>query len=163
MTIGDEILRERLNLREQALMQQADSLDVKASILLVAVTFLAGHSMYLLSKPVTAFVRYDQWGSVLLQIVAGVMLALHLRIRTYSGETSEQFRTWRDEVVKTLGTSKPTKVEETLNLGIIDRAIERINEAVKINSSKALWIDGAYWITLIALAANLASTIALLI
>lgn len=163
MAIGDDILRERLNLREQILMQQADALDVKASILLVAVTFLAGHSMYLLSKQVCAFIRYDQFASVFFQMLSGVVLAWHLRIRSYKGETAEELGEWRDKVVSHFGSQQSPEIEAALNKGIVDLSLERISLAVATNKSKAASVEIAYWITLAAFFLNLAAVIALLV
>ena len=163
MAIGDEIIRERLDLREQTLSQQSDTLDVKASILLVAVTFLAGHSMYLLEKNIGQFIRYDQFLSVLLQVAAGITLAFHLRVRGYSGETSEELPEWRDEVVKAFGSLNVGQVEEALNEGLIKRAKERVKIAKEINDRKTGCLELAYKITLAAFVCNLAAAAALLL
>lgn len=162
MAIGDDILRERLNLREQQLMQQADALDVKASILLVAVTFLAGHSMYLLSKQATGFIRWDQFTSVLLQIVAGIILSLQLRIRTYKAEMTHQYPTWRNQIVEHHEGESREQVEHSLNEGIRTMSLERITDAAEINENKARFVNLAYWVILAAFFCNLAAIVPLL-
>jgi hypothetical protein len=163
MAAGDDILRERINEREQILMQQSDSLDVKASILLVAVTFLAGHSMYLLTGNHSGFILWDQRVSVVLQIVAGITLALHLRIRSYQGEKTQDYPEWRDQVTNHFGKDQTEQIESELNKGIITRALERLAEAEWINNSKAKHIARAYWITLIAFCCNLIALVALVL
>jgi hypothetical protein len=163
MATGDEILRERLNEREQILLQQADALDVKASILLVAVTFLAGHSMYLLSGSPSAFIRWDQRVSVALQVLAGIILALHLRIRKYQGETTQDYPEWRDSLIQHFGTDQHEQIEAELNKGIISRSLLRVAEADWINNTKARHIARAYWITLLAFGLNLAALVSIVI
>jgi hypothetical protein len=162
MALCDDTIRERLDLREQILSQQSDTLDVKASIILVAVTFLASHSMYVLEKHIGSFIRYDQILSVALQIVAGIVIAFHLRIRTYSSEAAEELSNWRDEIVKQLGNHAVNESKDVFCAGLIQRAQERIKIAERLNQSKARMVHYAYVITLAAFACNLAAAVSLL-
>jgi hypothetical protein len=162
MAIGDQILLERLSLREQMVMQQADALDVKASILLVAVTFLATHSMWVLSKALLPLILYDQFLSVLLQIIAGVLLAVHLRVSEYTGVTAEAFPGWRDDLVKFYGESREKDVEQELSSAIIKKSIECVSDAVSQNNRKAKAIQFTYWLTLGSFVFNLIGAASLL-
>ena len=162
MKVGDELLQDRLSLREQMLMQQADALDMKASILLVAVTFLATHSMWVLSKSLPKVVLYDQFLSIALQTVAGALLAIQLRICSYSVVTAEAFPAWRDELIKYTGEGKKTEIEQALAEGIIQKSIECITDAINANNKKAGAIKAAFWIILASFVCNLAGAAALL-
>lgn len=154
MAIGDDILIARLTNRETQLMQQADALDVKASILLVAVTFLAGQSTYFLTKYPVGIIHWIQLVSVVIQIAAALLLAHLLRIRDYSGEATEHYPAWRDSLRDYHGGDS-SKMEAALTTGIIDGCIERANVAKAINNRKASVINVTYWMTLASLACNL--------
>jgi hypothetical protein len=162
MAIGDEILIARLTNRETQLSQQADALDVKASILLVAITFLAGQSTYFLSKHPTGFIHWNQLLSVVVQIVAGCLLAWQLYIKTYPAEASEKYPQWRDELIAHFGGDQQA-IESEMTKGIIEGCTNRAKEANRINEQKATVIQRAYWLSLSAFACNLAALVFLIV
>jgi len=156
MPNGDEILLDRLTNRETQLSQQADALDVKASILLVAVTFLAGQSTYFLTKHPTGFIHWSQLLAVVLQVTSGCLLAWQLAIKQYSAEASEQYPGWRDQLIAHYSNDSAA-VEAEMLKGIITGCAERAAETRKLNDHKALIIGSAYWLSLGSFACNLAA------
>jgi hypothetical protein len=162
MAIGDDLLIERLTNRESQLSQQSDTLDVKASILLVVVTFLAGQSADLLSKHPHGWIHWEQMTSIVLQVIAGVLLALQLRIRTYSAETSEKYPQWRDELSQHYRGSE-TSILDQMKRVIIEAYTTRLSEANRYNDRKASLVNKTFWITLLSLACNLAALAPLLV
>jgi hypothetical protein len=164
MASGDELLIERLTDRASQLSAQSDTLDVKASILLVVVTFLAGQSADLLSKHHNGWVHWEQIVCIVLQIGAGVLLALQLRITSYDVELSETYPKWRDELSTYYANDakKDENVLRDLQKGIIQRSVVRLEKTRKSNEQKATLVNLTFWVTLVSLACNLAALAPLL-
>jgi hypothetical protein len=160
MAIADEIILDRLTAREAQLHEQTNAIDVKASILLVAVTFLAGQTTYLLTKHLQGFWRWEQFFAALVLFVGSVTLALLLRIRNYDGECAEDYPVWRDGLVKHYGVKAATDVPPQMLSEIVTGCKTRIDKAVKINEGKSLQTKWAYRLTLAAFALNLAVLLA---
>jgi hypothetical protein len=159
MAIGDEIILDRLTAREAQLHEQCNALDVKASIILVAVTFLAGQTTYLLTKHMNGFWRWEQFFCAFLLLIAAVILAFMLRIQTYDGECSEDYLTWRDDTVTKLGENGDM-VTSHLRAEIVQGCKERIEKAREINDSKVKQVKVVYVLTLAAFMCNLLALIA---
>lgn len=160
MAIADEIILDRLTAREAQLHEQTNALDVKASILLVAVTFLAGQTTYLLTKHLQGFWRWEQFLAAFMLFVATVILALLLHTRTYDGECAEDYLDWRDKLVQYHGARHPTKVTSQMQSEIVLGCKKRIDKARKIAEGKASQVTCVYNLTLVAFALNLLVLIA---
>jgi hypothetical protein len=153
MPVADKLLLDRLTLRETQLSQQADALDAKASMLLVAVTFLAGQTVYLLSNHLDGFVHWEQIVASLAEFIAGCILAWVLRIQWYMNETAEKYPKWRDDLLAEaeFGTDD---VEAHMVSEIIEGLTSRCSLAYGINHKKAKVLLYAHWVTLTGLGFN---------
>jgi hypothetical protein len=154
MSKSEEILLDRLSLRETALMQQADAIDVKASVMVVAVTFLASQTTLLLSHSIGSLLKWEQVASIVLQVVAGILLILILKVHSYSGETTEKYANWRNELIA-YHEGDNEKVEKELWTGITDGIVQRCELATGINNSKADKLSLAYNLIAVSFLLNL--------
>jgi hypothetical protein len=154
MLTSDEMLLDRLTIREAQLMQQADAIDVKASVMVVAVTFLAGQSTFLLSRQIGNALKWEQVVSILLQVLAGVLLGIILRVHTYKGETTEEYPAWRTQLVE-YHSGDDARVAKDLWTGITEGIVERCKLAADINDSKAAKLGWAYGLIAAAFLLNI--------
>jgi hypothetical protein len=160
MAIADEIILDRLTAREAQLHEQSNALDVKASIMLVAVTFLAGQTTYLLTKHSEGFWRWEQFLSAFLLLGASVTLAFLLYVRTYDGECAEDYLKWRDDLLEHFGVGHHAEIEPQMRKEIVSGCKKRIDKARMINERKARQVQIVYALTLAAFALNLTVLIA---
>jgi hypothetical protein len=160
MAIGDELLLNRLTAREAQLHEQCNALDVKASIMLVAITFMAGQTTYLLTKHPSGLWRWEQFFCALILLVAAGILAYMLRIHTYDGECAEDYLKWRDDAVAELGEAEEDEITSQMRAEIVQGCKNRIDKARKINNGKADQVKLVYILTLAAFACNLAVLLA---
>ncbi|MGA7693641.1 MAG: hypothetical protein WCA76_01365 [Candidatus Sulfotelmatobacter sp.] len=157
---GAALIVERLNAKDELTYQRGDTLDVKASIVLVVVTFLAGQSAELLAK---GNLTYP--GKVT-QIIAAVSLALagilvwgQLWPREYEVEAAEKLPKWRKELEEFYrdDPDASAKVLTLLTKGIIDRTTERIYANAAINRTRSSLLFWSYVFTTLSLGINLLS------
>jgi hypothetical protein len=127
---------------------------------LVAVTFLAGQTTYLLTKHPSGFWRWEQFFSALILFLAAVILAFMLRIRTYDGECAEDYLNWRDDQVKYFGKHNPDEVISQMRTSIVQGCKDRIEKTRELNNGKAEQVKVIYALTLAAFACNLAALLA---
>lgn len=157
--IGDGLILERMYVREQTLLSQADALDMKASYLLVVLVFLAQLSTtFLSSQNLPYFGKVSQLVSCVLLLVSGILLLFELKVKSFSNEDGAGLETWRDEIIeKSLdleGYRKATHPEDYLRSrlvwGLIAGSKARIFENEKANKNKLSLLKLAYWIALLA-------------
>jgi hypothetical protein len=138
--------------------QRGDTLDVKASIVLVVVTFLAAQSGDLLAKGnLTSLGKVTQIVAAISLALAGVLVWGQLWPREYEVEAAEKLGEWRAELEEFFqdDPDAAAKVLALLTQGIIDRTTERIyaNDAInRTRSSLLLW---SYIFTTLSLGINL--------
>ncbi len=155
---GTALLVERLNAKDELTYQRGDTLDVKASIVLVVVTFLAGESAELLAKgDLTCLGKVTQIIAATSLALAGILVWGQLWPREYEVEAAEKLPEWRAELEDFYqdDPDASAKVLTLLTKGIIDRTTERIyaNDAInRARSSLLLW---SYVFTTLSLGINL--------
>jgi len=135
-------------------MQQADAIDVKSSVMVVAVTFLAGQSTFLLSRQIGSILKWEQVSSIAIQIAAGVLLGIILGVYTYHGERTEKYPGWRNELTN-FHQGKDEEVTKDMLTGIIGGMADRCKEAFTTNDRKAGLLVWAYKLTAFAFFLNL--------
>ena len=87
---GTALIVERLNAKDELTYQRGDTLDVKASIVLVVVTFLAGESAELLAKGnLTPAGKVTQIIAAAFLALAGILVWSQLWPREYEVEAAE--------------------------------------------------------------------------
>jgi hypothetical protein len=143
--VGSDLIIERLNAKDELTYQRGDTLDVKASIVLVVVTFLAGQSADLLAKGnLTPFGKAAQLVAAVFVALAGILVWGQLWPRQYEVEAAEKLPQWKAELEEFYEgfPDARARVSALLTAGIIERATERIyaNDAInKTRSNLLLW------------------------
>jgi hypothetical protein len=98
--IGDDLILERMYAAEQALLSQADALDMKASYLLIVLVFLAQLSATFIARHDLSWLfRGSQWLSCTLLFVSSVFLMLELRVRRFKGEDVFDLEALRERII----------------------------------------------------------------
>jgi hypothetical protein len=156
----DDLIIERLSLKESQLMQQADAIDVKASIMLGALVFLGGHSTYILSRPVPVWLLMLQVVSIGLQVAAAGYTAWILQVRDYPCEDILALISWKQQLS---GYHDAPQVTENFKRALTTRASERIAAIKSMNESKADAFTKVFRFCLIAFALNVLATIYVLV
>ena len=132
-----------------------DVLDVKASVALVAVTFLAGVSGELV-KDTTASTLWGkaqlivQLAALVFLSIAGALIVLELWPRGYrSSPTPREDADWIAELEGEL--SRPAEVLDKVLEVKLSRAVDRVEENKKINDSKSRLIESSFKLLVIAI------------
>jgi len=160
--VNDRILAE-LNLKDDLAFKLGDTLDVKASIGMVVITFLGTETAYLLDKHVTGISHWLQTGAVVALVIATVASIVELWPRKYwmiepeestssrAAELVEYFSKYEGEVQANV-LSELTKNE-------IGWARQRISANQSKNGEKAKYLDWAYKATAAAFILNAATLV----
>lgn len=151
---GIDLVIERLNSKDELTLQRGDTLDVKASIVLVVVTFLAGQSAELLSKgSLTCPGKATQIVAAISLGLAGILIWCQLWPREYEIEAAEKLSEWRAELEDFYqgDPDASAKVLELLRKGIIDRTTERIYANGAINRTRSTLLLWSYVLTTLSL------------
>jgi hypothetical protein len=145
--------------RDACELSLGDVLDVKVSILLVAITFLAGLSGgILISVKLPLVLKVGQIISLAALSVAGTLALFELRPRNYDFPDLPKF--W-DAWIKSLEKhyagkeGKADLIYRTYVGGFIKRAEERIEKNHAINLTKSRLMTYCFWATGLSLAINL--------
>ncbi len=144
-----------------------DTLDIKTSIALVVIIFLATQSAEFLKSPfIPLHWRSAQFGSAICLILAGVLALWELWPREYAFRLgSTEFLNFVEErkaFHREEGEMKPEdKVIEYLRDKDVQRAKDRFANNSRINSTKLFTMRWSFYFTTVALALNLATLLAL--
>jgi hypothetical protein len=153
-----DLIIERLSAKDELTFQRGDTLDVKASIVLVVVTFLAAQSVDLLSKGnLTSLERFGQVVAIVSLALAGIVVWLQLWPREYEIEAAEKLFQWRAELCKFFEGEPDagSKVSTLFKNGIIERTVERIEVNGAINKTRSSLLVWSYVFTTLSLGINL--------
>jgi hypothetical protein len=155
---GTALIIERLNAKDELTYQFGDTLDVKVSIVLVVVTFLAGQSIDLLAKGnLTCLGKVTQIIAAISLALAGILVWGGLGQGTYEVEAAEKLPEWRAELEEFYrgDPDASAKVLASLRKGIIDRTMERISANNARNKSRSSLLFWSYIFTTLSLGINL--------
>jgi hypothetical protein len=140
-----------------------DTLDMKANIWLVVITFLATQTAYFLSKGLHGYAYWEQVGTACLLIIAGLLSFWELRPRNYllfrpsEGAIQIKIEKLREQHK---GSPDQAKLVES---GIINAQMEWAKERTKvnmvINENKSDLLDWSFRLTAIAFILNFATLI----
>lgn len=140
-------------------IEQSDSLDVKANIWLVVITFLAGVDAGLLLRPRgDAAFRVLELAAIALVTIAGVLVIIALRPTNYAFPMyPEEARRLLADADEFYGPGGPAlnyvKTED------VELTMRRVRQNRGNNARKSKWLVRVYWLVICALFANLASLI----
>jgi hypothetical protein len=157
----DPLIIERLNAKDELTYQRGDTLDVKASIVLVVVTFLAGQSADLLAKGnLTPYGKIAQIVAAISIALAGILVWGQLWPREYEVEAAEKFPQWKEDLEEFYSQDSDTSVTVSTLLieGIIARTTERIYANSAINRGRSNLLLWSYIFASLSLGINLVTT-----
>lgn len=143
----------------------ADTLDLKANVWLVVITFLATQTAYFTSKSLTPFWFYAQLASAGLLILAASLTLIELCPRTYcwfgpsNGAIESRLAELREHYK---GHESAEKMARTQLLkDQVEWARERAIQNKQKNEFKSMLIVWAFWLTLAAFGVNLITLLSL--
>jgi hypothetical protein len=156
----DPLILERLSAKDELTYQRGDTLDLKASIVLVVVTFLAGQSADLLAKGnLTPFGKVAQIVAAISVSLAGILVWGQLWPREYEVEAAEKFPQWKDDLEEFYSQDADASavISTLLVQGIIARTTERIYANSAINKRRSNLLLSSYIFASLSLGINLAT------
>jgi len=160
MAAINSLLLDRLTVRESQLYQQADALDLKASILLVAIIFLATQTSAFLRAYSKGAIYWEQVIAGAVEILTSACLAFILLPRSgYVQEPAEDYPKWRDELIAAEISSDDSTIAERMVTEIVDDLSKHCEGIRKINDTKAKWLVIAHWGAFAALLTDVASVV----
>lgn len=154
---------ERLRAKDALLFSLSDTLDVKASIALVLITFLATQSSGFLASALPGRLAWVQLVSAVL-LGAGAIFALaSLWPRDHDTETAEALDEWTQQLREHFkGHPDPeAEVEAEFRSGMIKRLKERIATNARIDRTKSRFMEWSYKLSGVAMLLNMTTLIAL--
>jgi hypothetical protein len=157
-------LIERLEAKDAMLFGLSDTLDAKASIALVIITFLATQSgMFLATVGLPEQLRVLQIISAFALAIAGGVSVAALWPRDHEAETPEALDEWLDEL-RAFYSDSPD-VETAVAVAFRDGRIKRLKESIaangKIDRLKSRFVMTAYGFSVVALALNMTTLLGL--
>jgi len=165
-----ERLLEEVNAKEDLSLRLGDALDVKASIGLALLLFLATQSVYFFDKGLSHLGNWMQTASVICVIVAVTMAIAELWPRQFIlpepespvvGRRIEQLR----EHFKKFPAEYPD-VEASVNDTLLEDELEwtkdRIADNQKKNKVKSDCLNWSFWLTVPAIVLNLLTVVTLM-
>lgn len=149
----------RLDLKDDQTFKAGDAIDVKASIGLVVITFLATQTGVFLTTAGPGQ-RLQLWAAVSLA-VAGALALLELWPRDYLVETTEGLEGWLSELRDYYRneTDREARVAAAMTAGQIKRTRQRIENNGQINDRKSRYLIWSFRFTAVALTLNLITLI----
>ena len=154
-----EAVIKRLDLKDDQAFKLGDAIDVKASIALVVITFLATQTASFLT--VREPWRELQVVSAFLLAIAGVLALLELWPRTYAIDASESLDGWIAELRDYYQNRADADqlVASAVAAGHIERTKERIEKNNAINEQKSKLMDWSFRCTAVAMLLNLGTLV----
>jgi len=152
------LIIERLNAKDELTYQRGDALDVKVSIVLLVVTFLAGQSIDLFAKGnLTCLGKAAQIVAAVSLALAGILVWGQLWPREYEVEAAEKLPEWRAQLEEFYrgDPDASAKVLTVLTKGIMDRTTERIHANDAMNRARSSLLFWSVVLTTLSLGINL--------
>jgi len=156
-----QIIDEHLRSQDDREFGLGDTLDIKTSIALVVVIFLATQSGGFLASPMPLHWHNIQIVSVGCVIIAGVLAMIVLWPRTYKLKIQpSEFLGWTKQVNEFYGENRVAAVE-FIRSKQIQRIQKRFAVNSSINASKSAAMSWSFYFTMTALILNIATLIGL--
>ena len=155
---------ERLRAKEQLLFGLSDTLDAKAGLALVFITFLATQSgEFINNGQLPVYLKWFQWISIVSLVGAGVAAFSSLWPREHDTETAEELASWVADLRNHYkGAADPElAVRRAFRSGMIDLIQQRIVSSAGIDTAKSSLIWKSYALAGVALTLNLMTLIAI--
>lgn len=155
--INERLLAE-LEAKDDLLFKLGDTFDVKASILLIVITFAGTQTAYFFNRHLAVFPHFVQYLSVFFLVLATVAAIVELWPRTYHMVAPEVNSASRIEELKAHYADYPECSPEIVSELIrneIEWANFRIAANKKMNATKSLWLNLAFYPAVAAVALNI--------
>jgi hypothetical protein len=155
----DEVLLNEYNAESERTLNTCDAYDVKASIWLVIIIFLGTQTGYLIGQAMPACLRWGQFVSASLLIVAGIVTLVELYPRDYKrySPSNGVIQKWLTEL--RVQHKEEDNVEGFISDKITIRKLAWLKEMISVNKSfnekKARLIVLAFWTTATAATINI--------
>lgn len=155
--VNDRLLAE-LSAKDDLAFRLGDTLDVKASIGLVVITFLGTQTAYLLDKHVTGLAHILQAGSVVALVAATIASIVELWPRNYvmiepEVNTASRIIELQDHYSQ-YGGEVDANVLDQLTENEVAWTLDRIVANQTKNHAKGKWLDWAFKATAVSLILN---------
>lgn len=157
MTIDFDLIAKRLDVKDDQVFKLGDVFDVKASIGLIVITFLATQTATFLATTGGRVEHGLEVAAAVALALAGALAFLELWPRYYAIETTEALDGWIGELQAYYqhDLDADAKVAAQLRAGLIKRVKERITVNAALNARKATYLTWSFTFTGIALGLNL--------
>lgn len=138
----DEFISQMARDRDRFELDLSDALDVKASIVLLILTFLGTVSAtVLLADKVPPVGKLTQIPVIVSLVISGIFCVVSLWPKQYLlDDLPQRYAEW----AATLGESDSEQLRDIANLSLA-LAHERISHNSKLNKSKIWYLNGAFW------------------
>ncbi len=162
----NETVAEFLRSQDDREVDLGDTFDIKTSIALVIITFLATQSAEFLKTPLSVCWHSVQRLSVACIVVAGVLALLELIPRNYRLRmTPDEFLKWVDQTKTFYQENGATDPEGSTLERIRSIEIEKLKARFTANSAVNAWksrlMAWSFYFTMAAVALNLATLVGL--
>jgi hypothetical protein len=162
----NRLIAENLPAQDELEFELGDTLDIKMSIVLVVIVFLADQSRKFLESPMPLHWENFQRVSVFALIVAGGLSLWELFPREYKTRMGQdEFLGWVEQLKAFYdheGVANPdAKIVELIRIKDAERTSERIAANKSINARKSRAMEWSFYSVMIAVALNLITLSAL--
>ncbi|MGH9688006.1 MAG: hypothetical protein ACRD5K_13040 [Candidatus Acidiferrales bacterium] len=154
----DKIQADYVRERDTREFDLGDTLDVKTSVILAVIVFLAAQSGDFFKGTLTPRMRHLQYLSVAALILAGIFAVAELVPRNYGTEASpSRYQKWVSELDAYYAgeDNADALVADEAVRGRCQRAMARVDKNIEINKQKSLFLSACFIFTAVSLAANL--------
>jgi hypothetical protein len=160
------LLKEHLQKQNDVEYVLGDTLDVKTSIALVVIIFLATQSGALLAMKSPLHWHNTQIGAIVCLIIAGVLAVYELFPRTYKvGFSPDELKAWVDDTHRAYALDDESNAYantvESIEAGSVLSLEKRFLHNRAINSHKSNVVTAIFAFTMASLLANLVTLAAL--
>jgi hypothetical protein len=153
------------DLREQYIFERdkiefalADTLDVKTSVILIVIVFLAEQSRHFLESNPSYYMHWIQFASVTALVLAGIFAVFELCPRDYwQADTPTRWDEWIAKLKAHYSESDnpDSLVLEQAMEGHTEMARKRTEKNILTNKRKAVYLQIAFWFTIASFTLNL--------
>jgi hypothetical protein len=156
-----ESLRADIRLQDQAELSLGDTLDVKASILLLIVIFLEGMSVGLISTrwPARSQALNFQLAGAVLLAISGILVLVVIWPRDYAAESQSRASELLAYFEGNPGAEGDPAVAEAILKEDISKALERVTDNHAINATKSRILYFAFYVAALAMAFEVVSAL----
>jgi len=157
----NQMILEHLQAQDDLEFELGDTFDIKTSIALVVIIFLAAQSGGFLASAMPLHWHNIQIASVCCTVIAGLLAMFALWPRNYKLRMEpDGFLGWIKEVNEFFGDDKASAVE-FLRTTQIEKIQKRFAKNSSVNATKSRFMEWAFYLTMAALILNITTLLGL--